>query len=109
MIEFACVCGKKMKVDDDWQGKKVRCRQCQQISIVPSGNDLFADIDQPSDPRPEASEQHQPQRIEEAGWIGIGFKIAFGFWLFNLIIAAIGFCLFVVFIVVVQVLGTHAK
>src|SRR5438093_13532647 len=35
-IHFACTCGKKLRVADDLEGKRVRCPSCKQAVAVPA-------------------------------------------------------------------------
>lgn len=43
MIQFTCECGQKLKVDDKFGGKKIRCPKCKAIALVPPDGDL-ADV-----------------------------------------------------------------
>lgn len=40
MITFHCECGQKLKVDDKYSGKKIRCPKCKAVSQVPPDGDL---------------------------------------------------------------------
>lgn len=39
MIKFTCKCGKQIKVDDKFAGKKGKCPRCKEAVIVPVEND----------------------------------------------------------------------
>lgn len=60
MIQFTCECGQKLKVDDKFGGKKIRCPKCKAISLVPPDGDL-SDIVSSSQPLPE---MHAPDSEE---------------------------------------------
>ncbi len=50
-IDFSCNhCGKKLRVPDDFAGKKAKCPQCQEVVSIPAADapDPFAGA--PSDP-----------------------------------------------------------
>jgi len=40
MIQFNCDCGQKLKVDDKYAGKKIRCPKCKAVTLVPPDGDL---------------------------------------------------------------------
>ncbi|MCA9092758.1 MAG: hypothetical protein KDA68_04690 [Planctomycetaceae bacterium] len=40
MIQFNCDCGQKLKVDDKYAGKKIRCPKCKAVALVPPDGDL---------------------------------------------------------------------
>jgi len=40
MIRINCECGQKLKIDDKYAGKKIRCPKCEATLIVPSGEDM---------------------------------------------------------------------
>lgn len=42
MIQFSCECGQKLKVDDKYAGKKIRCPKCKAVAMVPSEEEDFA-------------------------------------------------------------------
>lgn len=44
MIQFSCDCGQKLKVDDKYAGKKIRCPKCKEVAVVPADEDLAAAI-----------------------------------------------------------------
>ncbi|MHC4663558.1 MAG: hypothetical protein ACYS8W_18010 [Planctomycetota bacterium] len=39
MIRFSCTCGKPFEVKEELAGKKIRCRFCSEISIIPLPSD----------------------------------------------------------------------
>ena len=43
MIELQCECGTKYSVQDDMQGKRMRCPKCSAILTVPESADAIAD------------------------------------------------------------------
>src|SRR5262245_29051268 len=44
-IFFSCGCGEKYRVQEELAGKKVRCRQCGELLIVPLAEPKVADVD----------------------------------------------------------------
>jgi|WetSurMetagenome_2_1015567.scaffolds.fasta_scaffold333103_1 hypothetical protein len=55
MILFQCRCGKKLKVDDSFAGKRVKCGSCGERLVVPGGGNA---------PAPAAVEQPPADGLE---------------------------------------------
>ena len=44
MIQFSCgKCQKSYKVQDKYAGKRVKCKQCQEVCVVPEPNPCSGD------------------------------------------------------------------
>jgi hypothetical protein len=59
IIRFPCPsCGQSLQVADDKAGRRIRCRACSAVSVVPSGN--------PPDSEPEDDEEDEEDAAPEA-------------------------------------------
>ncbi|GAC1299406.1 MAG: MoxR family ATPase [Isosphaeraceae bacterium] len=58
-ISFQCVkCGRPYSVDDSLAGKRVKCRECQEILTIPLGDDLVELEPAELDPRTETPQEN---------------------------------------------------
>jgi len=59
-IEFACDrCKQKLKVPDDWAGRRVRCRGCNRVLSVP--DPLTGQLDSSFDVKALAADKGEPE------------------------------------------------
>lgn len=61
-ITFACSCGKTLRAQDEYAGRRVRCPACQGAATVPAAADrpAFEVVDDPADPPPPPRARAEP-------------------------------------------------
>jgi len=50
-IHFLCACGRKLRAQDDCEGKRMRCPSCGQVSAVPAHAEEAAAVPKRSPPQ----------------------------------------------------------
>jgi hypothetical protein len=50
-IHFLCACGRKLRAQDDFEGKRIRCPSCGQVSAVPAHAEETAAVPKRSPPQ----------------------------------------------------------
>src|SRR5262249_30734947 len=55
-IHFLCACGRKLRAQDDSEGKRIRCPSCGQVSVVPAHAEEAAAVPKRSPPREKPDE-----------------------------------------------------
>src|SRR5438132_4142944 len=67
-IHFLCACGRKLRAQDDREGKRIRCPSCGRVSAVPADAEKTASVPERSPPQDmvdddtAADEGQQPAR-----------------------------------------------
>lgn len=69
MIDFACTsCGQVFRVNDDWAGKRARCKKCGSSVEVPGGAELLLDEDVPPSVGPSFLQRAWKRTATFAKW-----------------------------------------
>jgi hypothetical protein len=56
-IQFSCACGKKLRVQDEFEGKRVRCLACGKVLTVPTQEQERPAAREPARPRAAANDR----------------------------------------------------
>src|SRR5436309_3067341 len=64
-IRLTCTCGKTLKVDDKYRGKKIKCPACGERLIVEEGDDTGVQAEEPKKRPVKVAEERDDDDDEE--------------------------------------------